>query len=124
MADLFPGFESHWIDTDAGRIFARSGGDPASEPLLLLHGFPQSHLMWARIAGELAKRFHVVAMDLRGYGWSSAPRSKGGQLCRSRHDRIHRRFFEGFHRPGPRLVYGNEYAAAGRTSRDRGDHWR
>jgi len=84
MSDLFPGFESHWIDTDAGRIFARSGGDPASEPLLLLHGFPQSHLMWARIAGELAKRFHVVAMDLRGYGWSSAPRSKGGQAYTKR----------------------------------------
>jgi haloacetate dehalogenase len=77
-ADLFPGFESHWIDSDEGRIFARSGGDPQSEPLVLLHGFPQSHLMWARMAGELAKRFHVVAMDLRGYGWSSAPRSKNG----------------------------------------------
>ena len=77
-ADLFPGFASHWIDTDEGRIFARSGGDPQSEPLVLLHGFPQSHLMWARMAGELAKRFHVVAMDLRGYGWSSAPRSKNG----------------------------------------------
>jgi haloacetate dehalogenase len=83
-ADLFPGFESHWIDTDEGRIFARSGGDPQSEPLVLLHGFPQSHLMWARMAGELAKRFHVVAMDLRGYGWSSAPRSKNGEAYSKR----------------------------------------
>lgn len=75
-ADLFPGFAAHWIDTDGGRIFARSGG--SGPPLALLHGFPQSHLMWARLALQLAKRFTIVAMDLRGYGWSSAPRSKGG----------------------------------------------
>ncbi|MFN3889197.1 MAG: alpha/beta fold hydrolase [Beijerinckiaceae bacterium] len=75
-ADLFPGFAAHWIDTDAGRIFARSGG--AGPPLALLHGFPQTHLMWARIAPMLARRFTVIAMDLRGYGWSSAPRSEGG----------------------------------------------
>ena len=39
--DLFPGFESHWIDTEVGRIFARSKGD--GPPLVLLHGFPQTH---------------------------------------------------------------------------------
>lgn len=76
-ADQFPGFAAHWIDTDAGRIFARSGG--SGPPLALLHGFPQSHLMWARVAPILARRFSVVAMDLRGYGWSSAPRSEGGE---------------------------------------------
>ncbi len=73
---LFPGFESHWIDTDAGRIFARSGGK--GEPIVLLHGFPQTHVMWSHIAPALAEHFHVVAMDLRGYGWSSAPDSDGG----------------------------------------------
>ncbi len=76
-ADLFPGYAAHWIDTDAGRIFARSGG--SGPPLALLHGFPQNHLMWAKIAPQLAKRFTIVAMDLRGYGWSSAPRSEGGE---------------------------------------------
>lgn len=115
MADLFPGFESHWIDTDAGRIFARSGGDRESEPLLLLHGFPQSHIMWARIAGELAKRFHVVAMDLRGYGWSSAPRSKNGQaysktamgrdVVRVMQKLGHIRFSIAGHDRGARLAY-------------------
>jgi haloacetate dehalogenase len=75
--DLFPGFSAHWIDTDAGRIFARSGG--SGPPLALLHGFPESCLMWAKIAPKLAKRFTIVAMDLRGYGWSSAPRSEGGE---------------------------------------------
>ena len=72
LADLFPGFDSHWIDAEAGRIFARSGG--AGPPLVLLHGFPQTHACWHRIAPALAETHSVVCMDLRGYGWSSAPR--------------------------------------------------
>ncbi len=72
MTDLFPGFDSHWIDTEAGRIFARSGG--AGPPLVLLHGFPQTHACFHRIAPALAETHTVVCMDLRGYGWSSAPR--------------------------------------------------
>jgi haloacetate dehalogenase len=75
-ADLLPGFASHWIDTDAGKIFARSAG--SGEPLLLLHGFGETHLAWRRIAPRLAKRFRVVLMDLRGYGWSAAPESENG----------------------------------------------
>jgi haloacetate dehalogenase len=72
MTDLFPGFDAHWIDTEAGRIFARSkGGGP---PLVLLHGFPQTHACWHCLAPALAETHHVVCMDLRGYGWSSAPR--------------------------------------------------
>jgi haloacetate dehalogenase len=70
--DLFPGFEPHWIDTEAGRIFARSKGD--GPPLVLLHGFPQTHVCWHRIAPRLAATHTVVCMDLRGYGWSAAPR--------------------------------------------------
>lgn len=73
LADLFPGFESHTIATGEGSIFARVGG--AGEPLVLLHGFPQTHVMWHRIAPELARTHRVIVMDLRGYGWSSAPRS-------------------------------------------------
>ena len=46
LADLYPGFASHWIDTSAGRIFARSGGK--GPPLLLLHGYPQTNVMWHR----------------------------------------------------------------------------
>src|SRR5215218_654331 len=46
--ELFPGFESHWIDTEIGRIFARSRGD--GPPLVLLHGFPQTHAMWHHLA--------------------------------------------------------------------------
>lgn len=76
LADLFPGFQSHWIDTEQGRFFARSGG--RGPPLLLLHGYPQTHVEWHRIAPRLAERYTVVAMDLRGYGWSFVPKSKGG----------------------------------------------
>lgn len=70
--DLFPGFEAHWIDTEIGRIFARSKGD--GPPLVLLHGFPQTHAMWHHLAPTLAKTHRVVCMDLRGYGWSTAPK--------------------------------------------------
>jgi haloacetate dehalogenase len=70
--DLFPGFESHWIDIEAGRIFARNRG--SGPPLVLLHGFPQTHACWHRVAPALAETHTVVCMDLRGYGWSSAPR--------------------------------------------------
>ena len=71
--ELFPGFEAHWIDAEAGRIFARAKGD--GPPLVLLHGFPQTHAMWHRVAPALAETHRVVCMDLRGYGWSSVPRS-------------------------------------------------
>ena len=82
LTDLFPGFASHWIDTDAGKIFARSGG--AGPPLLLLHGFPETHVMWHKVAAGLAAKYSVVAMDLRGYGWSAAPRSHNGSLYSKR----------------------------------------
>lgn len=82
LADLFPGFDARWIDTDAGRFFVRAHG--AGPPLLLLHGYPQTHVEWARIAPKLAERFTVVLMDLRGYGWSVAPPSQGGALYTKR----------------------------------------
>ena len=75
--DLFPGFDSRFVDAGEVRLFARVGG--AGPPLLLLHGFPQTHVEWRRIAGPLAKRFTVVAPDLRGYGASDAPASQRGE---------------------------------------------
>src|ERR1700730_16258320 len=73
LADLFPGFASHWIDTSIGRMFARSGG--AGPPLLLLHGYAQTNVMWHRVAPELMRHFTVILPDLPGYGWSVAPRA-------------------------------------------------
>jgi haloacetate dehalogenase len=73
LADLYPGFASHWIDTGAGRLFARAGG--SGPPLLLLHGYAQTNVMWHRMAPALAERFTLIIADLPGYGWSAAPQS-------------------------------------------------
>jgi len=67
LADLYPGFASHWIDTRAGRIFARSGGE--GPPLLLLHGYPQTNVMWHRVAPALAAQFSLIIPDLPGAPW-------------------------------------------------------
>lgn len=77
LDSLFPGFKGHWIDTEIGRIFARVGGE--GPPVVLIHGFPQTHAEWHRIAPELARTHTVVCPDLRGYGWSSAPHGDGGR---------------------------------------------
>ena len=66
-------FKEHYISTPLGEIFCRCYGNGA--PLLLLHGYPQTHLMWHKTAPELSKSFTVVAADLRGYGNSLAPPS-------------------------------------------------
>jgi haloacetate dehalogenase len=67
------GFGSSHIDTGEVSIFVRSRG--TGPPLLLLHGFPQTHLMWRDVAPRLARTFTVVCADLRGYGDSGCPPS-------------------------------------------------
>jgi haloacetate dehalogenase len=71
MAAFFPGFERRRIDTSGASIHLVTGG--SGPPLLLLHGYPQTHLMWRKLAPRLAAEFTVVAPDLRGYGDSSKP---------------------------------------------------
>lgn len=69
---LFPSFDRRSIDVGDGiRIAAVIGG--SGPPLLLLHGHPQTHAIWHRVAPALAERHTVVAADLRGYGDSSKP---------------------------------------------------
>lgn len=68
---LFPGFEPIRVSTESAQIHGVQGGD--GPPVLLLHGWPQTHLEWCRVGPELARRFTVVAIDLRGYGDSSKP---------------------------------------------------
>jgi haloacetate dehalogenase len=67
----FDGFESKRIPTPRGDVFARVGGD--GPPLLLVHGYPETHLMWHPVAPALAERFTVVVADLPGYGESFRP---------------------------------------------------
>jgi haloacetate dehalogenase len=71
--DFFPGFQRKRIAVPGAEIAAVFGG--SGPPLLLLHGFPQSLAMWHRVAPTLAKKFTVIATDLRGYGESSVPAS-------------------------------------------------
>jgi haloacetate dehalogenase len=70
-AEFFPGFKKLTTKTSGATInFVTAGNGP---PLLLLHGYPQTHIEWRKIAPQLSQRFTVVAADLRGYGDSSAP---------------------------------------------------
>jgi haloacetate dehalogenase len=64
--ELMPGFRWQDVDADGVRIRTAIGG--SGPPLLLLHGHPQTHLTWFKVAPALAERFTVVATDLRGYG--------------------------------------------------------
>src|SRR5438093_5358937 len=68
---MFDGFELSMIETGEAVIRVRHGG--SGPPLLLLHGHPQTHLMWHGVAPMLARDFTVVASDLRGYGDSGKP---------------------------------------------------
>ena len=68
---MFEGFEQQQIRTSGTTINLMKGGE--GPPLLLLHGYPQTHLMWHKIAPRLAQDFTVVAPDLRGYGDSGKP---------------------------------------------------
>src|SRR5919197_6597058 len=70
---MLEGFETTEVQTEETRIFVRRSG--SGPPVLLLHGFPETHLMWRTVAPLLGRRFTVVCADLRGYGRSGCPAS-------------------------------------------------
>ena len=70
---MFDGFEAKRLPVNGTEINLRTGG--SGPALLLVHGYPQSHVMWHKIAPRLAERFTVVCPDLRGYGDSASPPS-------------------------------------------------
>jgi haloacetate dehalogenase len=67
----FETFDTVDVDVEGVQVHARVGG--SGPPVLLLHGFPQTHAMWHTVAGRLAAAYTVVAPDLRGYGDSARP---------------------------------------------------
>ncbi len=69
----FEGFPSARHAVNGIEILARTGGRAGGPPLLLLHGFPQTHALWHRVAQLLGSQFQLVMPDLRGYGDSSKP---------------------------------------------------
>src|SRR3954464_12491515 len=72
---MFEGFSDASATVDRVRIHAIQGGN--GPPLLLLHGHPQTHAIWHKVAPALAERYTVVACDLLGYGDSSKPAGTG-----------------------------------------------
>src|SRR5580658_5291810 len=79
---MFEGFINRRIAVNGVTINCLIKGH--GPPLLLLHGYPQTHVMWHEVAPALAERFTVVAADLRGYGDSSKPPSDDKHLVYSK----------------------------------------
>jgi haloacetate dehalogenase len=111
---MFEGFRLEMIDTGVAQIRVRVGGE--GPPLLLLHGNPQTHVMWHEVAPSLAEHFTVVTPDLRGYGMSSKPPSTPDHALYSKRamagDQLavmgelgHDRFFVAGHDRGGRVAY-------------------
>ncbi|XID74697.1 alpha/beta fold hydrolase [Alkanindiges sp. WGS2144] len=67
--------QRHWVEAGNGiRLFAESWGNENNTPIILVHGYPDSHTVWQSIAGQLAEQFYVIAYDVRGAGKSSIPK--------------------------------------------------
>jgi haloacetate dehalogenase len=79
---MFRGFERQTVDANGIAINLVKGG--SGPPVLLLHGYPQSHVMWHAVAPILAQHFTVVATDLRGYGDSAKPASDATHFAYSK----------------------------------------
>jgi haloacetate dehalogenase len=112
--DLFPGYAERRIKTDDAEIFLRTAG--SGPALLLLHGYPQTHVCWHKIAAELARHCTLVLADLRGYGASSVPPDQVKHLTYAKRTMAqdclavmrqlgHQRFMVGGHDRGGRVAY-------------------
>lgn len=110
----FAAFHLEWREVSGGRLRLRRGGE--GPPLLLLHGNPQTHMMWAKIAPALAARFEVICPDLRGYGGSFKPPASADhaayakrEMARDMADLMaglgHQRFQVGSHDRGARVAH-------------------
>ena len=83
MSDrLFPGFRTLAVSVEGSMVHLRTGG--RGPPLLLLHGYPQTHVLWHKVAPILADHFTIVAADLRGYGDSAKPEGGGDHSAYSK----------------------------------------
>ena len=107
---MFEGFDERHIATRDSSIFARIGG--SGPPLLLLHGFPETHLMWHGVAPLLAAEFTVVCADLPGQGASGFPasdcyskRAMAAELTGAMRQLGHERFAAAGHDRGGRVAY-------------------
>lgn len=110
-SSLFAGFRLLDVEVPSSRVRLRMGGK--GPPLLLLHGYPQTHALWHKVAAILAPHFTIVAADLRGYGDSAKPaggadhaayskRAMAADLVAAMGALGHERFFVGSHDRGAR----------------------
>lgn len=111
---MFEGFEDRHVETEGSWVFARIGG--RGPPLLLIHGFPETHLMWRDVAPILAAEFTVICVDLRGQGNSGCPdsaanhapyskRAMATELIAAMRKLGHERFAVAGHDRGGRVAY-------------------
>jgi len=114
MLDFFPNTREHRVTIGEAEIFARVGGK--GPPLLLLHGYPQTHAMWHAMAPQLMEHYSCVIADLRGYGFSSCPanaadnrpyskRAMAEDMVALMKDLGHKRFAVVGHDRGARVAY-------------------
>jgi haloacetate dehalogenase len=113
---MFEGFGAARIKAAGAEIHARIGPRHDGPALLLLHGYPQTHAIWHKIAPRLAQRFNVVAADLRGYGDSGKPAADATHAAYSKREMArdqvevmralgHERFFLAGHDRGARVAH-------------------
>lgn len=113
---MFDGFAEETIDIDGGEIFIRRGGRMDGQPVLLLHGYPQTSAMWHGVAPSLARDFQVICADLRGYGRSHKPasdadhapyakRAMAAEMAGLMKNLGHERFHIGAHDRGARVAH-------------------
>lgn len=111
---FFENFALHEVAVPGGTIRLRHGG--SGPPLLLVHGNPQTHAMWNRVAPKLAERFTVIAPDLRGYGGSFKPAATADHAPYAKREMAkdlvavmehfgHKRFKVGSHDRGARVAH-------------------
>ncbi|ARF82239.1 alpha/beta fold hydrolase [Kitasatospora aureofaciens] len=85
MAPTIPGFDHLRLPgADGVQLTAAVGGNGSGSPVVLLHGFPQTHLMWRHVAERLADEHTVICPDLRGYGASDKPAGTGPEVYAKR----------------------------------------
>lgn len=111
---FFEGFKEKYLTTAEGQVFYRIGG--AGEPVVLLHGYPQTSAMWHAVAADLSRDYQVICPDLRGYGRSFKPatdadhapyskRAMAGDVLAVMDALGHDRFFIGSHDRGSRVAH-------------------
>jgi haloacetate dehalogenase len=112
---MFPGFTELDVTANGVRLRGRMGPNSHKPPLLLLHGHPETHVMWHRVAPALANDFFIVAPDLRGYGESERPAPGDDHAAYSKREMArdclklmrklgHERFFVAGHDRGARVA--------------------